>query len=148
RWNGGPPPLLTVDEQAEPVAIVLAGPDPEKDGFCAFTREDLVAIVEKKFGKSMHPTTMGRILRRLDWSRQKARSTHPMKAPAAAAAFKKSPSTAQKKFSIRTKISAYAFISTTRRGSDRKGASVTSGGSGVSARRACAISATYPPTFT
>jgi transposase len=96
RWNGGPPPLLTVEEQAELVAIVLAGPDPEKDGFCAFTREDLVAIVEKKFGKSMHPTTMGRILRRLDLSRQKARASHPMKDPAAAAAFKKSPSTAQK----------------------------------------------------
>ena len=96
RWNGGPPPLLTVEEQAELVAIVLAGPDPEKDGYCAFTREDLVAIVEKKFGKSMHPTTMGRILRRLDLSRQKARASHPMKDPAAAAAFKKSPSTAQK----------------------------------------------------
>src|SRR6516162_9642752 len=77
RWNGGPPPLLTVEEQGELVAIVLAGPDPEKVGFCAFTREDLVAIVREKFGKSMHPTTMGRILRRLDLSRQKARSSHP-----------------------------------------------------------------------
>ena len=36
RWNGGPPPLLTM---------------------------------------SMHPTTMGRILRRLDLSRQKARAS-------------------------------------------------------------------------
>jgi transposase len=90
NWNGGRPPVLTPDEQAELLAIVMAGPDPEKDGFCAFTRDDLVAIAKKKFNKSMHATSMGRLLRRLDLSRQKARPTHPMKDPAAAAAFKKS----------------------------------------------------------
>ena len=91
QWKGGRPPMLTIDEQAELLAIVMAGPDPEKDGFCAFTRDDLVAVAEKKFGKSMHPVSMGRLLRRLGLSRQKARPTHPMKDPAAAAAFKKSP---------------------------------------------------------
>ena len=64
NWNGGRPPMLTLDEQAELLAIVMAGPDPEKDGFCAFTRDDLVAIAKKKFGKSMHPASMGRVLRR------------------------------------------------------------------------------------
>ena len=96
NWNGGRPPMLTLDEQAELLAIVMAGPDPEKDGFCAFTRDDLVAIAERKFGKSMHPGSMGRILRRLGLSRQKARPTHPMKDPAAAAAFKKSPANHEK----------------------------------------------------
>ena len=91
HWQGGRPPMLTLDEQAELLAVVMAGPDPEKDGFCAFTREDLVAVARKKFGKSMHPTSMGRWLRRLGLSRQKARPSHPMKHPAAAAAFKKSP---------------------------------------------------------
>lgn len=90
NWNGGRPPMLTPDEQAELLAIVMAGPDPEKDGFCAFTRDDLVAITKRTFGKSMHPVSMGRVLRRLGLSRQKARPTHPMKDPAAAAAFKKS----------------------------------------------------------
>ena len=90
NWKGGRPPMLTLQEQAELLAIVMAGPDPEKDGFCAFTREDLVALAEKKFGKSMHPTSMGRLLRKLGLSRQKARPSHPMKDPAAAAAFKKS----------------------------------------------------------
>ena len=90
NWNGGRPPILTVDEQAELLAIVMAGADPEKHGFCAFTRDDLVAIAKKKFKKSMHPTSMGRLLRKLDLSLQKARPTHPMKDPAAAAAFKKS----------------------------------------------------------
>ena len=83
NWNGGRPPILTIEEQAELLAIVMAGPDPEKDGFCAFTRDDLVAIAKKKFKKSMHATSMGRLLRRLDLSRQKARPTHPMKDPAA-----------------------------------------------------------------
>lgn len=91
NWNGGRPPMLTLEEQAELLAIVMAGPDPEKDGFSAFTRDDLVAIAKKKFGKSMHPVSMGRLLRRLGLSRQKARPTHPLKDPAAAAAFKKSP---------------------------------------------------------
>jgi transposase len=90
-WNGGRPPMLTPDEQAELLAIVMAGPDPEKDGFCAFTRDDLVTVAKKKFGKSMHPASMGRLLRRLGLSRQKARPSHPMQDPAAAAAFKKSP---------------------------------------------------------
>ena len=89
--SSGRPPMLTLDEQADLLAIVMAGPDPERDGFCAFTRDDLVAIAKKKFGKSMHPVSMGRVLRRIGLSRQKARPTHPMKDPAAAAAFKKSP---------------------------------------------------------
>jgi transposase len=96
NWKGGRPPLLTLPEQAELLAIVMAGPDAEKDGFSAFTREDLVAVAEKKFGKSMHPTSMGRLLRKLGLSRQKARPSHPMKDPAAAAAFKKSPANPEK----------------------------------------------------
>ena len=96
NWNGGRPPILTIEEQAELLAIVMAGPDPEKDGFCAFTRDDLVAVVKKKFGKSMHPTSMGRLLRKLDLSRQKARPSHPMKDPVAAAAFKKSSENPEK----------------------------------------------------
>ena len=73
NWQGGRPPMLTLDEQAELLAAVMAGPDPEKDGFCAYTREDLVALAEQKFGKSMHPTSMGRLLRKLGLSRQQAR---------------------------------------------------------------------------
>ena len=42
-WNGERPPMLTLDEQAELLTIVMAGPDTENDGFCAFARDDLVA---------------------------------------------------------------------------------------------------------
>jgi transposase len=93
-WNGGRPPRLDAKEQAELMRIVLAGPDPEADGVCAFTREDLVRICEARFGKTFHPSSMSRVLRRLGLSRQKARPSHPKKDPAQAEAFKKSPSVA------------------------------------------------------
>ena len=69
--------------------IVLAGPDPEADDLPAFTREDLVRICEASFGKTFHPASRGRLLRRLGFSRQKARPSHPQKDPAQAEAFKK-----------------------------------------------------------
>lgn len=96
RWSSGRPPILDETQQAELLEIVLQGPDPVKDGFCAFTRDDLVAIAKKRFGKSMHATSMGRLLRRLGLSRQKPRPSHPLKDPAAEAAFKKSPPSSQK----------------------------------------------------
>jgi transposase len=74
----------------------LAGPDPEASGPSAFTREDLVRICKQRFAKSLHVTSTGRILHELRLSRQKARPSHPEKDPAAQAAFKKSPGTAQK----------------------------------------------------
>jgi transposase len=96
RWGSGRPPRLEPDELAELYAIVMAGPDPEKDGFCAFTREDLVRICEQRFGKTMHRASMGRLLRKIGLSRQKARPSHPQKDPASQEAFKKSPATPQK----------------------------------------------------
>lgn len=94
RWNGGRPPTFTVQEQAEIVEIVLAGPDPETTGLSAYTLEDLAGVCESRFGKRMHPWSLGRLLGRLGLSRQKARPLHPETDPAAQAAFKKSPETA------------------------------------------------------
>ena len=93
-WSDGRPPRLAPHEQAELMRIVLGGPDPEADGLSAFTREDLVRICEARFGKSFHPASMGRLLKRHGFSRQKARPSHPQKNPAEAEAFKKSPSAA------------------------------------------------------
>ena len=75
--------------------IVLAGPDAEADGLSAFTREDLAQICGVRFGKTFHPSSMGRLLKRLGFSRQKARPSHPQKDQAAAEAFKKSPGAAE-----------------------------------------------------
>ena len=95
RWGEGRPPKLDAAEQAELMRIILAGPDPETDGIAAFTLEDLARISEQRFGKPFHPASMSRVVRRLGFSRQKARPSHPMKDPAAQAAFKKSPRNAQ-----------------------------------------------------
>ena len=95
-WGDGRPPRLDIQEQAELMRIVLAGPDPEADGISAFTREDLVRICEVRFGKTLHPTSLGRLLRRLGFSRQKARPCHPKKDQAEAEAFKKSPGAFEK----------------------------------------------------
>ena len=95
RPREGRPSTFDPDEKAELMEIVLAGPDPEVSGLSAFTREDLVRICEKRFGKSVHVSSMGRILRELGLSRQKARASHPQKDPAAQAAFKKSPATSK-----------------------------------------------------
>ena len=89
RWNGGRPPTFTAQEQAEIVEIVLKGSDPETTGISAYTLEDLVAICEARFGKRMHPWSLGRLLKKLGLSRQKTRPIHPETDPVAAAAFKK-----------------------------------------------------------
>ena len=90
----GRPPKLDAQEKAALVELVLAGPDPEVSGISGFTRDDLVAICQERFGKSLHATSMERILRNLELSRQKARPSHPQKDPVAQAAFKKSPGVA------------------------------------------------------
>ncbi len=92
-WGDGRPPRLEPEEQAELTRIVLAGPDADS-GVSAFTREDLARICEARFGKTFHPASVGRLLKRLDFSRQKARPSHPQKDPAQEEAFKKSPSAA------------------------------------------------------
>ena len=96
RQRDGRPPKLDAEEKSELIRIVLAGPEPEVSGLSAFTREDLVRICKQRFAKSLHVTSMGRILRELELTRQKARPSHPEKDPAAQAAFKKSPGAAQK----------------------------------------------------
>lgn len=83
RWNGGRPATFDADEQAELMRIVLAGPDTETSGLSAFALEDLAGICEQRFGKRMHPWSLGRLLKRLGFSRQKTRPSHPQKNPAA-----------------------------------------------------------------
>jgi transposase len=96
RWGDGRPARLEPDEQAELARIIIAGPDPEKDGISAYTLEDLARICGQHFGKTLHASSMSRVVRRLGFSRQKARPSHPKKDPAAAAAFKKSPANAER----------------------------------------------------
>ncbi len=88
RWGDGRPQRLDSDEQAALAEVILAGPDPEVDGLSAYTLEDLALLSAERFGKSFHPASMSRVVRRLGFSRQKARPHHPDKDEAAQAAFR------------------------------------------------------------
>jgi transposase len=88
RWGDGRPPRLDADERAELAQVILAGPDVEVDGISAYTLEDLALLTAQRFGKPFHPASMSRVVRRLGFSRQKARPHHPDKDQAAQAAFK------------------------------------------------------------
>jgi transposase len=89
RPRTGRPAKLPEAQRNELREIVVKGPDVESEGLSAYTRDDLVKIVATKWGVTYGPTSVGRILRRLGLSRQKARPSHPKKDAAAAEAFKK-----------------------------------------------------------
>ena len=89
RPKPGRPPRLSEAEQAALAARVFRGPDPERDGVAAWTRADLCGWLEGRFGKAFHPSSLSRVLRRLDLSRQKARPVHPEADPKARERFAK-----------------------------------------------------------
>jgi len=94
RPKGHAPQRLTEGEQATLMAVIFKGPDPAKDGVCAWTRADLCRWMEQHLGKSMHPSSLSRVLRRMGLSRQKARPVHPRSDPKAQEQFAKRGSVA------------------------------------------------------
>ena len=95
RERDGRPPKLNAEEKAELIRIVLAGPDPEGERLFGDHARGSSAHLQAA-GKGLHVTSMGRILRELGLSRQKARPSHPQKDLAAQATFKKRPGASQK----------------------------------------------------
>jgi transposase len=89
RPKPGRPQRLSAGEQAALAAHVFPDPDPEKDGVCAWTRADLCRWLEDRFEKKFHPSSLSRVLRRLDLSRQKTRPAHPRADPKAQERFQK-----------------------------------------------------------
>ena len=77
RPKGHRPEWLTEPEQAVLADAVFRGPDPKVDGVCTWTCEALAIWISARFGKTMHPDSVGRMLRRMGLSRQKARQVHP-----------------------------------------------------------------------
>jgi len=80
---------LTDAEQATLAGVVFTGPDPAVDGVCTWTCEALAVWIADKFGKTIHPHSVGRTLGRLGLSRQKARPVHPKTDSKAQERFKK-----------------------------------------------------------
>ena len=70
-------------------ALVLRGPDPERDGVSTWRAKDLCRIVEERFGVTYSENGMLRLLHDLDLSWQKARPVHPEADRNAQARFKK-----------------------------------------------------------
>lgn len=89
RPGGRPPRRLSEAEEAALAAVVVEGPDPEDDGVCAWTRADLCRWLAGRFGKTYHPASLSKVLRRNGFSRQKTRASHPKKDPEAQAEFQK-----------------------------------------------------------
>ena len=89
RPKPGRPERLSEAEQAALAARVFRGPDPERDGVAAWTRADLCGWLEERFGKPFHPSSLSRVLKRLDLSRQKVRPLHPEADPVAQESFRK-----------------------------------------------------------
>ena len=56
RPKGYSPRRLTADEEAALAAVIIAGPEPERDGVCAWTRADLCRWLEERFAKTYHPS--------------------------------------------------------------------------------------------
>jgi len=85
----GRPAALTPERMAELKAIVLAGPDPARDGVVRWRCCDLRRVIAERFAVEVHERTVGKLLDRLGLSRLKPRPHHPKRDLAAQEAFKK-----------------------------------------------------------
>jgi transposase len=89
RPRSGRPPFLNPGQMAAFKAMVLRGPDPERDGLSSWTAKDLCRLVEHRFGAAYSENGMLDLLHGLGLSWQKTRPSHPQADAKAQAAFKK-----------------------------------------------------------
>ena len=89
RPKSGRPSWLDEGQLATFKALVLRGPDPERDGVSSWRAKDLCRIVEARFGVRYAENGMLRLLHDLGLSWQKARPVHPEADLRAQARFKK-----------------------------------------------------------
>ncbi len=87
RPRGGRPPALSECELALLAERIFRGPGP--DSVSSWTLPDLCRFVDERFGKTITPQSLSRILRREGHSRQKARPQHPKMSPERQAGFQK-----------------------------------------------------------
>jgi transposase len=80
---------MSEGQQAALKAIVLRGPDPERDGVSAWRIADLCRIAEERFGVAYREGGMLRLVKALHLSSQKTRPRHPQADGAAQERFKR-----------------------------------------------------------
>ena len=91
RPGSGRRRALSDGQQASLRALVLRGPDPERDGISTWRIRDLCRLVEGRFGVTYSEAGMLRLVKSLGLSWQKPRPRHPRAEPAAQTRFKKKP---------------------------------------------------------
>lgn len=89
RPRSGRKPRLTEVEQSQLAKLITDGPDVEATGLSAWTLTDLCAEIKRRWAKTLHPASLSRVVRRLGFSRQKARQVHPQSDKEAQEAFQK-----------------------------------------------------------
>ena len=93
RPSPGRAPLLTPEQKAELRALVVAGPDPERDKVVRWRCVDLRTEIARRFGIKVHQSTVSEWLHQLGLTRLQPRPCHPKKDLATQEAYKKtSPS--------------------------------------------------------
>jgi transposase len=75
--RSGRRPWMNEGQQAALKAIVLRGPDPERDGVSTWRIIDLCRIAEERFDITYREGGMRRLVKALDLSWQKIRPRHP-----------------------------------------------------------------------
>jgi transposase len=99
RRRPGPRSRLTPGQEAELEAVVERGPDPDRDGVVRWRRVGLKALIEARFAVRLHERSVGKVLRRLGFSRVSVRPRYPKADEAAQEAFNKaSPSWSARRF--------------------------------------------------
>jgi len=89
RPRPGPTPRLTAAQQAEVAKWVEDGPDLAQDGVVRWRCADLREKIAGKFGVTLHERSIGKLLRKLDFSSISVRPLHPQSDLATQEAFKK-----------------------------------------------------------
>ena len=89
RTGPGQPPALNPEQMAELEALVVKGPDPEKDKVVRWRCCDLRDEVARRFTVEVHERTIGKWLRHLRLTRLQPRPFHPKKDAGAQETFKK-----------------------------------------------------------
>ena len=90
RRSPGRPAWLTAEEQAALKQAILDRPNLERNGLVEWTLPALCEdVIAGRFGKTMHPASLSRVVRKLKLSRQKTRPHHPKTDEKAQEAFKK-----------------------------------------------------------
>lgn len=87
--RNGPLPRLSAEQQAKISEWVEHGPELERDGVVRWRCIDLQQRISREFSVEYHESTVGKWLRRLDFTRLQPRPYHPKKDAAAQEAFKK-----------------------------------------------------------